>query len=200
MATLNEEQLEELQKGKQEIIKLGSSVYVEKPVQNIISLPALMQPKISLILKIIPIALVVLLIIMSGIFYNYKIIQYVPSTAFMYVATGLYPSNGLVVDNVVVKEEQEKYQVSYAIKNTNDVEVYMPLVRVTVADNNKNSILYQKVKVKHKLLVPGEVYTNNTSVSVPSNASYIVVDLGNKWELYLRRISDFMKKMILSLI
>ncbi|AIL65451.1 zinc finger-like domain protein [Rickettsiales bacterium Ac37b] len=198
MAILNEEQLKELSSKETEIIQSDPSEDVEKPIEGITSVPALMQPKVSPVLKIVPVMLLILLLLMSGLFYNHKIIEYVPSASSMYIAAGLYPSNGLIIDNVVVKEEQEQYSISYVIKNTNDIEIYMPLVRVTVFDDKKNNVAYQKVKIKHKLLEPGESYVNNTNILIPDNATYIVVDLGNKWELFLRQVSDLIYKIALN--
>lgn len=117
--------------------------------------------------------------------------------ALFFFAPGLFGfsgSGGLTFADVEVgkleeiKDNRPVYSISGKIKNTGDKPLSIPLLRITLVDDQGNTLQYMDSDAKGKIIAPGEDVPFNSEFNIKFNKGVkFVLDIGNSFELALRR-------------
>jgi hypothetical protein len=110
-----------------------------------------------------------------------------------YTKHGFSSARGLAMEKVTLtpidSDDPNEKSVLLAgkISNYSEQERHLPYIKFTLLDANRNKISSDAFSLGDNLLKPGEEFVLNNKLTRLNKAStYIVVDIGNRLELYFR--------------
>ncbi len=173
----------------------GSNLPVPQPQEDII----------PLWLKVVPVALSLLLFLVSTIMYSDSIIRTFPSLANTYQLIGINTSHGIVLQDISLTPsshadaDNPTYSVTGTIVNSSADERPIPYIRVTILDSNNHSVGTHTFlpepsndpdndgNTNPTTIPSGEVIdVYNTLPPLYDDAKEIIVEAGTGMEFFLR--------------
>lgn len=143
---------------------------------------------VALPLSLIAASLVILLVGAYG-----PVAQKFPFTEPFFKLTGIHSSDGLELDDVRLKMTQLDGRINWkiegVIQNTSSHERKLTPVRFTLKDEHKKIIASHTMKFKRQEIGPREEHLFEADIAYPEpdKVAFIVLDIGNKWELKVRK-------------
>ena len=178
-------------------IWFATNIEVEVPTainkeQPKFPLPAIIKNKISIWLKLTNVMLLLASLLSFMVFNNEYLSEHYAFLKEFYEKLGIFESEGLRFNELKVinaPNDQGKQTIGIEGKiiNLSEHSRYIPYAKITIKTTGGQKITSETLKLADKMLAPNEEYIISNQVGlVSSQAEYMVIDIGNKLELFFR--------------
>jgi predicted Zn finger-like uncharacterized protein len=142
-------------------------------------------------LKLLPLGLCAAIIAISFIYYKDRLLSYIPALAKAYEAAGMVDTDQIRITEASLKKVKDgdftDIYIKASVVNEAHRDQYLPNLRISLLDKDRNPIAANTIDNIKMLLKPGEpfILKNKIPHVVPETA-FVVIEVGNKWELTVR--------------
>lgn len=144
-------------------------------------------PPTPFLLKLLPLLFFIAALVMVAVFYREDIVKVAPRFERLYNIIGLYETKGLILSEVVLREEEDGIYVHGKVVNNAPELRHVPDIRIMVLDEEKRPLAYHTLPAPRSLLEHSAEFPISSRLPVSvQGAAYVTLDLGNKAELLLR--------------
>ena len=169
------------EKQKEGNTKLGSST----------SVPAVSDISAPFFLKILPLFILLLIIIVSFIFFK-NTVSSIPGLGSLYSVFGVFETEGVNIQDLKIKKiKNSKGRVNLRVKgsivNNSKYERKAPHLRAVIISTRGDKIFNHTIKSSGKILKPKQKLPINFTLSnLHPKAEIVELDIGNGNELFMR--------------
>jgi predicted Zn finger-like uncharacterized protein len=161
------------------------------PIVNNSTLPAVLNTKSLMYMKIATAMMCLMIIVTAVIFGAHRMTLWSPYFDKSLALIGLYNTDNVVLEGLKIEKQASDKDVNVMLSgkvvNHSDRAKQLPNIVLTIRAKDQSKIISHNVTGENAILEPGGAHLiRNTITGLNENAEFLSVDIGNKFDLLFR--------------